>query len=325
LKQTSRPLSDYLAGVGSYGDTAGTDIIVAIDLTDVLPPKFIADRLRENEVLKGKQVDIDKIATVFAGVRGARLGIKIGTKCNGMLVIDFKDDPAPLKDFAKPLLLSMLGNAGVLLEEMEEWKPTVGKNSISLQGYISDEGMRRLMGIVELPDDAVTMMNSGGAEGATSAKSNSGPDDSLVRETSRNYFQSIERQLDSLRLKKNDAKSFGQIAAWIDGAARHIDRMSSLNVDPELVNYGAAVSVELRQMVAALQGIGIQSGARQAQIYDTDSSYYDDGTNVDGARRAVRAEEKAAGSTSALDISRQIANQSAAVRRKMTDRYKIDF
>src|SRR5262249_36239299 len=141
----------------------------------------------------------------------------------------------------------------------------------------------------------------------------------------RNYFQSIERQLDSLRLKKNDAKSFGQIAAWIDGAARHIDRMSSLNVDPELMDYGAAVSVALRQMVAALQGIGIQSGARQAQIYNTDSYYYDDGSNVDGARRAVRAEEKAAGSTSALDISRQIANQSAAMRRKMTDRYKIDF
>ena len=36
LKQHDRPLSGYLAQIGSYGDTAKTDIIVAADLTDAM-------------------------------------------------------------------------------------------------------------------------------------------------------------------------------------------------------------------------------------------------------------------------------------------------
>jgi hypothetical protein len=326
VKQNTHPLSNYLAEIGSYGDTAGTDIILAVDLADLIPKKFIADQLRKNEVLKDRKVDIDQLASILARVRGARLGIKIGTKCNGMLVVDFQDDPAPMADFAKPLLLSTLKNSGMMIEEMENWTPAVGKNTVSLKGVLSDEALRRVMGIVELPPDSIALMNSAGGASSTGAKSAADGEESLKREASRNYFQSVQQRLDSLRLQKNDAKSNGQMAMWIDMAARGIDRMSMVNVDSDLLDYGANVSTELRQIVAALQGIGIQSGARAAQIYDSGSYYYDDGgSDTNGARRAVRAEEKAAGATSSLDLVRSISNQTAAIRRKMAERYKTDF
>jgi hypothetical protein len=321
LKHPERPISDYLAQAGNYGDTAGTDIIVAIDLTDAFPQKFLAERLRKNEVLKERTTDIDKLASLFAGVRGVRLGIKINTKCSAMLVVDLQDDPAPAAEFAKPLVLSALGKAGIMLEEMADWKPVVGKNTISLQGTLSDEGLRRIMGLVELPAGSVALIDAN-APAATPAPSESA--ESVTREASRKYFRAIEQQLDSLRLQKKDAKSMGQIALWIDNIARRIDRMSTLNVDPELADYGAKIASELRDAVASLQGVGIQSGSRQAQIYGSDSSYYSD-SDVQGARRAVRAEEQATGATSSLDLSRVIANQRAAMRRQMTQKYKVDF
>jgi hypothetical protein len=321
LKQNIHPLSNYLAKTGSYGDTAGTDIIFAIDLTDLVPKQYIAEKLRTNEVLKGRQVNIDQLASILAGVRGVRLGIKIGTQCNAMLVVDLQDDPAPMADFAKPLLLSILKGAGVMIEEMENWTPAVGKNTISLKGVLSDDGLRRLMGVVELPPDSLNMVNSPSAAGTSPSKS----DESLKREASRKYFQSVQQRLDSLRLQKKDAKTNGQMAMWIDSAARGIDRMSMVNVDDDLLDYGASVANELRQIVAALQGIGIQSGARTAQIYDSGSDYYDDGYNVGGARRAARAQETAAGATSSLELVRSIANQTASMRRKMAERYKVDF
>lgn len=325
LKQTSSPLSDYLAKIGSYGDTAKTDIILAIDLADAMPEKFVADRLRKNDVLQGRNVDIDKLAKLIAGTRGVRLGIKIGAKNNAMLVVDLADDPAIMADFAKPLLLSVLKNTGIMLDEMEDWKPAIAKQSFSLQGELSAESLRLLMGIVELPPETISALNAKGAPQPTApSKSNGNSDDSLQRDTSRKYYQEVQKQLDSLRLRK-DAKTLGQRAAWIDMTARGIDRMSILNVDDELLDYGATLSTELRQMVAALQGVGIQSGAAQAQIYGSDSPYYDDGFNVSGARRAVKAEATAAGATSARDISRLIADQSAAIRRKMTQKYKVDF
>ncbi len=323
LKRSDRPLSPYLAKTGSYSDTAGTDIILAIDLTDVLPPQFVADRLRKNDVLKGRNVDIDKLAGILSRVQGVRLGIKIGEKCNAMLVVDLQDDPAMMADFAKPLLLSILGNTGVLLEEMADWKPAVDKNSISLQGYLSDDGLRRIMGIVELPADSISMVDpAASAPPPSNSKAEPSASETLQQDASRKYFHSIQQRLDSLRLQKNDAKTLGQMALWIDNAARGIDRMSIVNVDSDLLDYGATIATELRQIVASLQGVGIQSGAQQAQIYG-DSYYYD--TDVQGARRAVKAQERAEGATSALDLSRLIANQSAAMRRKMVERYKVDF
>jgi hypothetical protein len=217
-----------------------------------------------------------------------------------------------MADVVKPLLLEILGNTGLLLDEMKDWKSAVGKNSISLQGYLDDDSMRQIMSVVELPTDSL----ESGKETETSPET-------LQREASRKYFRAVQERLDSLRLQKRDAKSMGQMAMWVDNAARVIDRMPVLNVDPELLDYGATISAELRQMVASLQGVGIQTGAQSAQIYSTDSYYYD--TDVQGARRAVKAQERAEGATSALDLSRLIANQSAGIRRKMSEKYQMEF
>jgi hypothetical protein len=324
IHQNNQPLSNYLAKTSSYSDTAGTDIILAVDLTDVLPQAFIADRLKNSEVLKGRKVDIDKVASILARVQGLRLGVKIGAKGNAMLVVDLQDDPAPLADFAKPLILSILEDKGLMIEEMEGWKVAFDKKSISLQGTLSDEGLRRVMSVVELPADPISMVQT---ETAAAPKKTEEASASLIAAASQKYFKAIEQQLDSLRLQKKDAKSLGQIALWIENAARRIDRMPSLNVDPELVDYGAQVATEMRNMVAALQGAGIQTGARQAGIWNSSDSYYYgyDNHDTQSARRQVKAEEQAKGATSALDVSRSIANQSAAIRRKMTERYKVAF
>jgi hypothetical protein len=325
VHQNNQPLSDYLAKTSTYSDTAGTDIILAVDMTDVLPQKFIADRLRENEVLKGKKVDFDKLASILARARGLRLGIKVAAQGNGMLVIDLQDDPAPFGDYAKPFILSVLERNGLLIEEMQGWKVALNKNSISLQGTLSAEGLQRVMSVVELPADPMTVIEP---QAAAAPKPASESSESMTRAASLKYFKGIEQQIDSLRMQKKDAKSLGQVATWINNAARRIDRMSTLNVDPELADYAAEMSTDLRNMVGALQGAGIQTGARRSAIWNNspDSYYYGyDNGDAQSARRQVKAEEEAKGATTALEVSRAIANKTTAIRRKMTDRYKVAF
>jgi hypothetical protein len=322
VKKGGQPLSSYLAEVGAFGDTVGTDIILAVDLTDVFPQEFLSKRLKENEALKGRTADVNEIATLLAGVQGVRLGIKIGAKCTAKLVVDLKDDPSVIADVAKPLILSALKNSGLMLEDVEQWKLSIGSRTISLGGFLSDDGLRRVMGVVEVPVDPVTTIAATQTPMPTPSTPQATPE-SLIAETSRNYFRSIDKELNSLRLQHSEAKTFGQVALWIDNAARRIDRMSTLNVDDGLADYGGKTASALRQIVASLKGIGIQSGGRGGNVYNDDSSYYDDG-NQDAARQ-VRAEEKAAGALSAQQISQQIADQSAMMRRKMTSRYKIAF
>lgn len=328
VQQTDGNLSAYLTKASSYSDTAGTDIILAIDLADVLPEAFLAERLRENDLFKDRAGEIASTATLLSSVQGVRLGIKIGDKCHGKLIVDFANDPSSLGDMAKPMLLNAIGGAGLMLEEFEDWKPSVSKSMISIEGDLTQEGMRRLMGLVAIPSDSMAAATPN-AKPAVAPAVKPTPI-SAMAEASRKYFTTVDKQFSSLRLKHKDAKTFGQVAQWITNAARRIDRMPTLDVDPELISYGANVSIQLREMAASLQGIGINSAERNAAIYGGDY-YYAGGDgyyyyhDTQGQRRQVRAEEKAAGARSSREIAVKLENDAAAMRAKLTQKYKLQF
>jgi hypothetical protein len=255
------------------------------------------------------------------------LVIKIGDKCHGKLIVDFAEDPASLKDVAKPLMLQAIGGAGIMLEEFADWKVSIGKSTLALEGDLGPESMRRLMGLVSVPTESMTAVAQ---ETAAAPKPKTTPV-SAMAEASRTYFKTVDKQFTSLQLKHKDAKTFGQVAQWITNAARRIDRMPTLDVDPEMIAYGAGVSMQLREMAASLQGIGINSAERNAAIYGGDTYYsgwdgwYYSDSDTQGQRRQVRAEEKAAGARSAREIAVKLENEAAAMRAKMSQKYKLQF
>jgi hypothetical protein len=119
--------------------------------------------------------------------------------------------------------------------------------------------------------------------------------------------------------------------------------LSVLSVDPDLVNFGIGVSTSFRDVSASLRGIGINSAERTAQIFQQTAtsvnvssgygyggwgggaSYYTEWRNVDGERRAVRAQERATGATNARQIIQQIQNEATKVRAAMSQKYQVNF
>jgi hypothetical protein len=127
-----------------------------------------------------------------------------------------------------------------------------------------------------------------------------------------------------------------------------------LNVDPELVDYGAGVSESLR---AAYNGI--RSGAARSRIRQVNTpmqyDYYSYGTTYgytyrDGhygtgvtpygaygtvavpdqrayahEKTRVRTEERVSSANSARDIVQNIQKATADIRRRMTQKYQVDF
>ena len=125
-----------------------------------------------------------------------------------------------------------------------------------------------------------------------------------------------------------------------------------------MLNYGAYVSQQLRNAATAIQGIGIRSRVRQVDAAQSSGGavpgYY--GANYNGgyayggnyyygygglgyrgnyvqeglrqqqmARTQVKVQEKAAGTSAARAIIKDITTATATVRREMTQKYKIDF
>ena len=328
---TEPALSDYLKGTLTASQTS--QVVIAFDLEDAVPPEVFRSKLAACESLAGKNIEMEKAALALSSLRGLVLEVAITDVSSGRLMVHFNRDASVLAPFAKPILLEVLGNLGAMIDDIAEWKVTAEPQRFTFTGPLSEGGRRRVLSLIDHPTAALI---ASGKEGSN----NQQPGASKEAYATQQYFKTITTMRDDLREKAKDSKTFGQHALWLDNWARKIDRLPILDVDPEMLQYGNYVTARMRDASSSLKGIGIKSGARSAQVYNQYStsvnaggyygygggySYYTEYNNVDGQRRAIRQEEKAAGATSAQGIQAEVENETTKIRQVMTQKYKINF
>jgi hypothetical protein len=228
--------------------------------------------------------------------------------------------------------MEILGDMGARIDDIESWKVATEPQRFVFSGPLSKDGMKRVFSLIDSPTAALIATDKSRPAGSPSQSSAAVP-------ATQKYFKTITSVRDDLRNKSKDAKTFGQYAMWLDNDARRIDRLPILDVDPEMLGYGRYLAVRMRDASMALKGIGIQSGVRTAQIYQTVStdynayggyggggySYYTEWRDVDSERRAARAEERGKGAMSAREIAQEVENETAKIRQAMTAKYKVNF
>jgi len=355
------PLSAYLTKAAGYSDDAGTEIIMAIDLEGAFSLERIVAYLKtREEQTKEWNADLKKTAEVLQSLKGLRVGVRTGQTFSSKVTVDFGEDVAPIAVFAKPLLLQILADAGARIDDLDQWQPTAIGSEISLTGVLSRAGLRKLMSFIGSPAPAGDLAKAEEApmpppvampaKPATPSATSSSPgelsaDAKTMAAESRKYFRAVTDLLDDL---KDDLKSANNLAStrlWFDKYAKRIDRMPMLGVDPEVLNYGAYVAEGLRQASYGVQTMGIQSGVRQQQIISSGADAYAYGSvgvgyiggtfavydpwtdfrNIQQQRRVVRAEETAKAATNAQSIRQQLIQATSVVRRRMTEKYQLQF
>jgi hypothetical protein len=343
-----RPLTPYLEEAVGYVQDIGTPIIIALDLENAVAPALIRARAGEMKCLEGKSVDLDKLSQALASVRGVTLGITLVEKRYGGLKIDFAEDVSMTAEFAKPLLLEALANQGAMIDEFNDWTVTVTGNQIALKGVLEPNGMRRILSLLEPPHSP---------DYTPPAKSSSGTDPEVltVAMASQEYFKTIETLLEDLKGKRKSTEfvTWGQVGLWFERYAKKIDNLQILNVDNELLDYGVFVSDSLRQSETAMKGIGAKSGYRKTQLPNVSGggTYYGGygyGYGYGPAPRAgaaaatvnaahanlayrgqaeaqIRTQERIAGNANAHFIMQGVDQATSAIRRSMTQKYKMEF
>ena len=337
-----RGLSDYLSEAQSFAD-AGSPIIFALDLTHVVSPQIVRSRLDSLETLKGKQVDLNQLANVLASIRGISLGVTVKQSMTGAVKVDFSEDVSMLKDFAKPLLLEILGTQGMMIDEIESWDVSVSGNRIQLTGPLYASGLRRIFSLVDAPPSLQQAKQKTANDGDNSEADQ---EKDLTIAASQIYYKSVVSLLDELRIQKKGRKTMGQISVWFDKYARKIDRLPIANVDPDLLKYGQYVSESLRTGQSAVTDAAARSRIRQNEVpeqYDVSTYSVPVGANWAGQyswngweatpdwqrtgskMSNVRMEEQIKGARSANEVMRDIANATADIRRHMTQKYGVEF
>lgn len=248
-------LAPYLRQSLSYADTAGTEVILAVDLVNAFNEASLRAAAAQSDALKG--VSADEAASVLASIQGVKLGVKVGETLTGRLQLDFTNDAKVLAPVAKPLILKIVAKAGATLPEFAEWNPEAGPKSIALQGTLTEDGMRRIFSLLAL--DA-TLLDSKEPEQATSTTESADAAKKALAQASLRYFGGISKYIDDLdRLQR--AASLDQAVMWIENYARKVDALPTRGVDPELVQYGKYVADTFRAIVDEASGLADQADA----------------------------------------------------------------
>ncbi|ADB16149.1 hypothetical protein Psta_1474 [Pirellula staleyi DSM 6068] len=328
--QTEPKLSPYLMGTLKASETS--QVVVAFDLEDAVPASILKMKLAGSSALSGKNVDMDAAAQALASLRGVVLEMAVTDESFGRLMVHFNQDATILAPYAKPILIEALTNLGLMIDDIETWTASTEANRFSFHGPMSREGRKRVLTLIDHPTAALIAANKSRSQSQL-------PEASRVALSTQQYFKAITAIRDDARRESSSSKTLGQNAMWLDNWARRIDRLPVLNVDPEMLAYGRYTTQRMRDASTALKGIGINSAAMKAQVYQeyttSGSSYggfwgggYDytvQWNNVAGQRRAIGAEQKAQGATTARAIFAEMDNETAKVRQVMSQKYQLEF
>jgi hypothetical protein len=344
LRQSSPQLSPYLTEAYAYANEIGTPVILSLDLEDALPLNAIKARLAEpepKEFLAANKLDSGQVAQMLSGLRGLTLGITFTDKPFGKVKVDFRDNVPLSPQGAKAALVFALGIHGAMIDEFETWTPKVAGKQYTLEGNLGDSGIRRISSLFDRPPSL--------REKSYTPQEQAKSKEQLTVEASQAYFKKVVGLLDDLKETRDSSsnRTLPQIATWMNKYASKIDQLSVLHVDPELADYGAQVAEMLRGAYAALQSGAAQSRIRQANT-EVQSNYYTYGATygytyrygADGAwgtvaapdiagykheMARIRTEERTASGNQARDIVQGIKSLTAETRRKMTQKYEVDF
>lgn len=255
------PLSPYLEQSVGYADSVGTQMILAVDLEGALRATTIRSAIANSPILS--KLPADETAKLFTGLQGVKFGVIVTDKLVGKLQIDFADDASSLAPVAKPLILAMVGGAGAMLDEFSDWKAEVKGKSLSLEGELTQVGLRRIFSLLSL-DASVIHGDDPAVVAATLPAQKKTPltPEQLTAQASQRYFKAVDKYVqDSKNL--NRANSLQQAALWLNNFARRIENLSTRNVDPDLVKFGKYVSQTFRYVVDQAYGIEDQLAQQQ--------------------------------------------------------------
>ncbi len=344
-------LPSYLETAFEYATKVGTPIVMAMDVAGAISPAEVQQKAASFEMFQGLNIPMDQVAKVIASCQGITLGITVADDTIGAIRVDFSESPEILSDIGKPLLLEVLRRQGAMIDDLNEWEPSISGNTFLLRGKLSDNGMRRVMSVLELPPTLTTAVQD-----ASSPSVDQEANAKLL--ATQQYWKSLTSLMDDLRDKprQDHVKTFGQAAMWYDKYARKIDRMPIMNVDEQLLDFGAMVSSSFRNAEGVMKGVGMRTSVRTASNnpssggymnssfggYRANSGYWgvDFGpTGVSSGVSAmnaslqekgrtdaiIRGQERTAGASSVQQIWQQLDEATAQMRRELVNKYSADF
>lgn len=257
--------SEYLrAAAGRVGP--GAPVVLAVDTTDMFDPAQVKAKLAKADAFKGKAGDVGAVAELLAGLKGVTLTIRATDKLTAELRLDFAGPAAAFEAVGKPLVLEALARVGVNSDEMNGWALAVKGEAVTFGGPISPDAADQFV---------APFLRPGVAAVEPDAPETSGGGSEAKAKASLKYFKAVEKISNDTRAPKKE--TFEQLAFRFNNAARRIDDLPMLNVDDELLDWGATMATTFRSLGLAASVTGgtiTLAEANKQMVSVTTPNYY---------------------------------------------------
>jgi hypothetical protein len=343
-KDRSNVVSSYLQQVAGRL-TDRQSVSIAVDLEDVLSTGVLNEKLAQSKSLQGK--NIESIAKSLSSVQGITISVA-SDALEATVLIDFLNAPTELTPVAKAFFAEVLTARGMQLDEFSQWKLSAvseGK-TLSFTGPIASETLDDLLGMftVHRASRGVTPVTKTDSPATQTAPQTS---PSVVAENTKDYFRKVINIVH--RVRDYSANNTGERAQWNGNMANRIDEMPTLEVDPQMVMFGAEVAKSLRSNSMSMQLTNISQGAAAVAAdagtgafstatavgtmagmgygYGGYGNYGSYGGNFVDPNSPVKYYRmgQAQGNTSFKELMARLEQSLADMRRTMTEKYKIQF
>jgi hypothetical protein len=316
-----------------------TSIVMALDLQDALSlnkvRRALASDLARATLLK--DVKVDAVAQLLSTLKGLMVKFQFSNEVAGQIVLTFGADPTIIQPVAQPLLKGVLTQNGIGLSDLDNWDVTVEGTKLVYTGKLSVDSFLKVMSLVQPP--APTSTDEAAKPAAPGASPSEVDKQAAVIAASQRYFKAVSATLDSF----SQPTSAGAGAQWLKRASARIDKLPMVNVDPDLLQWGAQVSAAMlqgAQQLATGQAMisSRSSGAKAATIQNP--TYYTDmygnyipndaQTRADYGRQVASMEqasqeERARVSAPVAQLMADTIATRARIRAQMVERYKVEF
>ncbi|MDA8745109.1 hypothetical protein N9N28_10795 [Rubripirellula amarantea] len=295
-------------------------MMLAIEVKNVFSPVPMAKRLETFKSIKSKSPE--SVASTLASANGISIIVGRRSLNECIVSVEFTKSPASLENIAAELFAEMLERGGSAAPEVLTWKAKVDGNTLSLQGPITESTLSGLLGIFSLEDQAsrtIALSSDGGSQGKTEAEK--------MGFYSKHYFDEVNAIIE--RTRDHKSQTTGALAKWNDQRARKIDELGTLNVDPEMIQYGTNVAEALRGNALTVTQGNIAAGKTKAAQglnngYYGNGSYYNANSTAD-YHAVTNAYARGNAYANFKDTLNQIDQLTAQVRRTMTEKYQLQF
>ncbi|MEZ6086486.1 MAG: hypothetical protein R3C05_00315 [Pirellulaceae bacterium] len=309
--------SSFLSSQASQQESY-LSFMMAVELKNVLSPVPLASRLENLESLKSNPPEV--VASIIASVEG--FSVIVGRQSLQQCIVKFQfaKSPASLVRIAPELLAEILERNGLAAPEIKTWDVSVEATSLSLQGPITQTTLSGLLSIFSMQSQA-----------ERAARLASGDQDSREKQIayqSKHYFDEVNAIIE--RTRDHKSKTSGAMASWNDKRARQIDELGTLNVDPEMVNYGSNVADLLSGNALTVRQTNIDAGKEKAResldygYYYDGYGYYNNNDSVD-YQRVTGAFARGNSYGDYRKTLSEIDRLTSDMRREMTNKYQIQF